>query len=103
MYGGHLYFFFPPALRSPWALASAFQFHDHFTDGRTPWTSDQLVARPLPKHRTTQTQNKHRDTPTSMPCVGFEHTIPAFERTKTVHALDRSANVIGHQPAYPHM
>jgi hypothetical protein len=21
--------------------------------GKTPWTSDQLVARPLPKHRTT--------------------------------------------------
>jgi hypothetical protein len=42
-----------------WALASNFQFHDHFTDGRTPWTSDQPVARPLPKHRTTQTQNKH--------------------------------------------
>jgi hypothetical protein len=35
------------------------QFHDHFTDGRTPWTGDQLVSRPLPKHRTTQTQNKH--------------------------------------------
>jgi hypothetical protein len=35
-------------------------FHfDHFTDGRTPWTSDQLVARPLHKQRTTQTQNKH--------------------------------------------
>jgi hypothetical protein len=32
---------------------------DHFTDGRSPWTSDQLVARPLPKHRTTQKQNKH--------------------------------------------
>jgi hypothetical protein len=29
-----------------------------FTDGRTPWTSDQPAARPLPKHRTTQTQNK---------------------------------------------
>jgi hypothetical protein len=28
-----------------------------FTDGRTPWTSDQPVARPLPKLRTTQTQN----------------------------------------------
>jgi hypothetical protein len=28
-----------------------------FTDGRTPWASDQLVARPLPKHGTTQTQN----------------------------------------------
>jgi hypothetical protein len=26
---------------------------DNFTDGRTPWTSDQPVARPLPKHRTT--------------------------------------------------
>ncbi|PNF19818.1 hypothetical protein B7P43_G14295 [Cryptotermes secundus] len=39
------------------------QFHDHFTDGRTPWTGDQLVARPLPKHRTTQTQNKRIHTP----------------------------------------
>jgi hypothetical protein len=47
-------------LYSPlWSLASDFQFYDHFTDGRTPWASDQLVARPLPKHRTTQTQNKH--------------------------------------------
>jgi hypothetical protein len=34
-------------------------FRNHFyTDGRTPWTSDQPVARPLPTHRTTQTQNK---------------------------------------------
>jgi hypothetical protein len=41
----------------------------------------------------TQTQNKHRHT--SMPQVGFEPTIPAFERAKTVHALDRAANVIG--------
>jgi hypothetical protein len=40
----------------PWPLV--FQFYDNFTDGRTPWTSDQFVARPLPKHRTTQTQNK---------------------------------------------
>jgi hypothetical protein len=29
--------------------------------GRTPWTWDQPVARPLPTHRTTQTQNKHTD------------------------------------------
>jgi hypothetical protein len=27
--------------------------------------------------------------------VGFEPTIPAFERTKTVHALDRAVTVIG--------
>jgi hypothetical protein len=30
-----------------------------------------------------------------MPLVGFETTIPAFERAKTVHALDRAATVIG--------
>jgi hypothetical protein len=53
------HFFFPLAVQPPWALASDFQFHDHFTEGRTPWTGDQLVSRPLPKHRTTQTQNKH--------------------------------------------
>jgi hypothetical protein len=29
-------------------------------DGRTPWTGDQLVARPLPKHRTPQTQKNAR-------------------------------------------
>jgi hypothetical protein len=45
---------FSLALQPPWALASDFQFHDHFTDGRTPLTGDQPVAMPLPKHRTTQ-------------------------------------------------
>jgi hypothetical protein len=30
-----------------------------------------------------------------MPQVGFEPTIPAFERAKTVHASDRAATVIG--------
>jgi hypothetical protein len=32
---------------------------------------------------------------TSMPCVGFEPTIPASERPKTVHALNCSATVTG--------
>jgi hypothetical protein len=41
----------------------------------------------------TQTQNKHKQT--SMPWVGFEPTIPASERAKTVHALGRAATVIG--------
>jgi hypothetical protein len=59
------------------------------TVGRTPWTGDHPVARPLP----IETQNKHRQT--SMPSVGFERTIPAFERTKTFHALDCEATVIG--------
>jgi hypothetical protein len=30
-----------------------------------------------------------------MPQEGFEPTDPAVERTKTVHALDRAATVIG--------
>jgi hypothetical protein len=30
-----------------------------------------------------------------MPCLGFEPTIPASERAKTVHALDRLATVTG--------
>jgi hypothetical protein len=60
--------------------------------GRSPWMGDHPVTRPLPTHRTTQTQNKR--TQTFMPCVGFEPTIPAFERAKTVHVLDRVDTVI---------
>jgi hypothetical protein len=41
-------------LQPLWTLA-AFQSPDLFTIGRTPWTSDQLVERPLPKLRTAQT------------------------------------------------
>jgi hypothetical protein len=32
-----------------------------------------------------------------MPWVGFEPTIPVFERAKTFHALDGAAIVIGKQ------
>jgi hypothetical protein len=71
----------------PWPLL---QFRKLFyTVGRTPWMSDQLVARPLPTHRTTQTQNKH-----THPCLEWD-SIPVFERAKTVHLLGRAAAVIG--------
>jgi hypothetical protein len=76
----------------PWPL---FQFLNLYTVGRTSWTGDQPVARPLPTHRTTQTQNK--STQTFMPRVEFEPTIPLFERTKSVHAWDRAATVMGFQ------
>jgi hypothetical protein len=69
-----------------------FSFLILYTVGRTPWTGDHPVARPLPTHRRTQTQNKL--THTSMPWVGIEYTIPAFERAKTVHALDHAATVV---------
>jgi hypothetical protein len=29
-----------------------------YTVGRTPWTGDQPLPRPVPAHRTTHTQNK---------------------------------------------
>jgi hypothetical protein len=77
----------------PFSWALFFQFLNLYTVGRTPWTGDHPLARPLPTHRTTQTQNKR--TQTSMPRVGFESTTPVFERAKTVHALDRTATVIG--------
>jgi hypothetical protein len=74
----------------PWPL---FSFLVLYAVGRTPWTGDQPVARPLPTHKTTQTKNKR--TQISMPWVGFEPTIPASERAKTFHALDRVVTVIG--------
>jgi hypothetical protein len=49
-------------------------------------------------------QHKHRiSTHTcqiSMPCVGFEPTIPASEWTKSVHDLDRSATVTSLNHSY---
>jgi hypothetical protein len=74
----------------PWPFI---QLPNLYTVGRTLWTSDQPVARPLPTHRTTQTQNKR--TQTSMPWVVFEPMIPAFERAKTVNVFYRAATVIG--------
>jgi hypothetical protein len=40
----------------PWPLLQFLNLC--YTDGRTPWTSDQPLSRPLPKYRTTETQNK---------------------------------------------
>jgi hypothetical protein len=56
-------FFFPMALSAHSGLWPFIQFRNHFLDGRTPWASDQPVARPLPTHRTAQTQNKRIHTP----------------------------------------
>jgi hypothetical protein len=49
---------------------------------------DQPVASPLPTYRTTKTEK-------FMSRVGFEPTIPVFDRAKAVHALDQAATVIG--------
>jgi hypothetical protein len=53
---------------------------------------DQAVARPLPAHRTVQTQNKCMQA--SIPQMNSNPLISMFEQVKTVHALDRAATVI---------
>jgi hypothetical protein len=91
------------------------QFLNHFLiDGRTRWTSDQLIAR-LAKHRTTQTQNKRIHTPNihalseilthdpsdraseDSSCLRPRGHCdrPASERAQTVHALNRASTVSG--------
>jgi hypothetical protein len=78
-------------LYRPLDLGRLFSFLILYTVGRTPRTGDQPIPRPIPRHRTTQTQN--RGTKTSMRRVGFEPTTPVFERVKAIHALDRAAAV----------
>jgi hypothetical protein len=74
-------------------LGRFFNFLILQTVSRIPWTSYHPVARPLPAHRTTQTQNKR--TQISVLRVAFEPAIPVFELAKTVHSLDRVATVTG--------
>jgi hypothetical protein len=74
-------------------LGRFFNFLILYKVGRNLWTGDQPVAMPLPAN---WTAHKHKHTQTSMPWVGFQPTIPAFERAKTVHALDRKDTGIGY-------
>jgi hypothetical protein len=78
---------------SPLDLGHFLSFLILYVVGRTHWTGDQLIARPLPSHRTTQTQNKGKQT--SMPWVGFEPTTTVSERAKTAHTIDPAITVIG--------
>jgi hypothetical protein len=60
------------------ALASHSLLQSFFTDGRTPWTSDRPVAKPLPKHRTEQTQNKRIHTANIHALSGIRTHDPSF-------------------------
>jgi hypothetical protein len=44
---------------------------------------------------TEQHKTQKKPNQTSMPLVRFEPTIPVFQRTKTLHALDSAATVLG--------
>jgi hypothetical protein len=71
------------------------QFHNLFyTDGRTSWTRDQPVARPLPTQRATQTQNKRNTDIHEFEWDSNPRSQRSSERI-TFHSLDQTATVIG--------
>jgi hypothetical protein len=87
---GHTAFFFfygAPAHFGPWPPLYTYRQ----LVGLLGQVSNPSQGRYL--HRTTQTQNKRRQT--SMPLAGFERTIPVFKRWKRFYALDRAAPVTG--------
>jgi hypothetical protein len=73
------------------------------TTGMTTWMGDQLVAGPVPTHTHTHTHThihtitKEIDMYTQkfMLRMGFEPSIPTFERVQTFHTSDLAAIVIG--------
>jgi hypothetical protein len=74
----------------PWPLL---QFRNLFLFTQTVGLLGRVIS--LSQGRYLHTgQHKNKRTQTSMPWVGFESTIPAFERAKTVHAFDHAATVI---------
>jgi hypothetical protein len=68
---------------SPYGYWLLFQFLNPYINGRTPWTGDQPIARPLSTHRTTETYIKRKKT--SMHRVQLEPTIQVFDPAKTAH------------------
>jgi hypothetical protein len=76
-------------------LGRVFSFLILHTVGRTPWTGDQPVARPLPVYRGTKTQNKC--TQYRYPCLEWDSNPPSdCSSVRTlIHALDLAATVIG--------
>jgi hypothetical protein len=111
----HAQFFFNGS-SSPFRAQTSYSVpQSSFTDSRTPWASDQPVARPLPTHRTIRRQNKRIHTPNIHASSGIRTHDPrvrasevssclrprgycdrlASERAKTVHALDRAVTVTG--------
>jgi hypothetical protein len=72
-----------PAHSGPWPLI---QFRNHFS--QTVGFLGRVIS---------PSQGRYlRTAQTSMPQAGFEPTIPASERAKTAHSLDRAATVIGY-------
>jgi hypothetical protein len=75
-------------------LGRFFRFMIFYIVSTTPRTMNQPAAMTLPAHKSAQTQNKRKQTYIAQ--VGFEPTIPVFERMTTVHALNRFSKQHSH-------
>jgi hypothetical protein len=101
------FFFFSIALPAHSGPRPLIQFRNHFSQavgllGRVISPSQGLYLTQGNTH--TEWTHTHTHTHThqiSMPWLGFEPTIPASKRVKTVHALDRAATVTGPTCYYP--
>jgi hypothetical protein len=96
----HLSFFFSPppmALPAHSGPRPLIQFRNHIS--QTVGLLDRVIS-PSQGLYLNSGQHKRRINAythqSSMAWVGFEPTIPASERAKTVHALDRAATVTGY-------
>jgi hypothetical protein len=66
-----------------------------YTDGRTPWTGDQPVARPIPANNNTNTINAQN---TDIHVLsGIRTHDPSVRAGEEVYALDRTATMIGYE------
>jgi hypothetical protein len=76
----------------PWPLL---QFRNLFLHRRYDSLDEWSARRKATTCTQDNTNTNQTNTQKSIPWVGFEPTIQAFERAKTVHALDHAATVIG--------
>jgi hypothetical protein len=81
-----------------------FQFRNHFS--QAVGFLGEVISPSQGRYLNTR-QHKHRINAyihqTPMPWVGFEPKIPASERAKTFHALDREATVTGVYVVYTYI
>jgi hypothetical protein len=82
----------------PWGRF--FSFFNPIPIVRTPWTG---ISPSQGSYLHTEQHEQNKRTQTSMTRVRFEPTTPAFKWAKTVHALDRTATVIGNASLLLHV
>jgi hypothetical protein len=91
----------------PLCTLPVFQLLNPYTIGRTPWTGDQPVARPLPTHRTTRKQNKRTQTSMSgrTPWKGDQPVARPLPTHRTMWKQNKrtqtSMSLVGFEPTIP--